>query len=82
MSVISISYNDHSTGTNFDFTTEIRTPHISGSLNAMVSVLRLMGFADKTIEDYIGETYFVDDYDDDEYPDEDDECCECCGCRV
>ena len=82
MSVINVSYNDHFTGTNFELTKEIRSDHIAASLNAMVDVLRLMGFGDSLIRNYIGETYFENDYEDDDCLEDDDECCECCGCQV
>lgn len=79
MSVISVSYNDHFTGTNFDLTKEIRSPHIAASLNAMVDVLRLMGFGDSTIADYIGETYFDDPMD--STLNDDGTCCCCDECN-
>lgn len=60
MSVISVSYIDHESGDNFEFTKEIRNPHISDTFDTMIDIIRLIGFPDELIDGYIREAYFDD----------------------
>ena len=66
MQHLDISYYNDLTAQNFDYSTDIDTDHIGGVLNAMVGLLRLIGYSDGLIADQIGDLYFDDNYDPDE----------------
>lgn len=61
MAEISVSYENNEVDNSFYFSKPINTAYIWESLNAMVDVLRLIGFSDNLIEDWIGNTYFTED---------------------
>jgi hypothetical protein len=67
MHIFDISFFDDETGENFELTKEVDGDHITNDLNVLVSVLKMIGYTDKTIEDFIGNTYFETPVISDEY---------------
>ena len=61
MAEIAVSYENKEDENRFYFSKPLSTAYIWESLNAMVDVLRLMGFSDGLIEKWIGGTYFAED---------------------
>lgn len=59
MQYLDVSYRNDETDDNFELHKEIDSPFIYDWINAMVEVLKLVGFGDNLICDYLGETYFT-----------------------
>lgn len=59
MANINVFYEDEENGIQFELNKTINSEHIADNLNAMVDILRLMGFSDMLIEKWIGSTYFT-----------------------
>lgn len=59
MQYLDVSYRNDETGDNFELHKEIESPFVYDWINAMVEVLKLVGYGDGLIESYLGETYFT-----------------------
>ena len=60
MAELYVNYDDETTDNHFGLSKTIPSDFIWDYLNAMVDILRLIGFHDALIEKWIGSTYFTE----------------------
>lgn len=60
MSHITVLFNDEYTGHNFNLSREFMEDNFVDALNFTIDVLKMIGYSESLIKDYLGDTYFSD----------------------